>query len=132
MLKTQKQVELKGGLDPRLMTGWFIEQVRGLRIRSLWVSADHPSYEQQSIEAIGKLTRAGFTQRHIFCYVLVGWDGETMHDATARLRRIYLAGAMPFAQPYDKISDKAWRRFAKTWSRPAVTKAVMRECAISG
>jgi hypothetical protein len=130
MLKTQRAIAFKGGLDPRILTDWFVEQVRGLRIHELWLAADHHSYEMYSEKAIKKLSRAGFSRNKIRCYVMIGFE-ETIDEAEERLKRIYYAGALPFAQVYDGIDDKdkAWRRFARAWQRPAATNSMMKYSA---
>ena len=127
MLKTQKAVNFRGGLDPRLLTDWFIDQARGLRVHELWLSADHEGYEAYSIKAITKLARAGFSRNKIRCYVMIGFN-ETIGEAEERLRRIYRAGALPFAQVFDGLDDskKEWRRFARVWQRPAATNTMMK------
>ncbi len=74
------------------------------------------------------LHRAGFTQNHIFCYVLIGDDRA---ENEQRLRTVYESGALPFAQLYqpdDRYIDypKEWKQFARVWSRPAAYKAMMK------
>jgi hypothetical protein len=126
MLKTQSAIDFKGGLDPRLLTDWFIEQVRGLKIHELWLSADHSDYEHVSESAIKRLVSAGFSRNQIRCFVMIGYN-ETMSQAEERLRRIYHAGALPFAQVFDQIHDSTWRKFARKWQRAAITKYINEE-----
>jgi len=48
-----------------------------------------------------------------------------------RLKTIYNAGALPFAQLYQPeekiIYAKEWKDLARIWSRPTIYKAVMRK-----
>lgn len=106
MLRTQTRIVFKGGLDPRLMTDWFVEEAASLghRIKEFYLSADHPDYKRYSLRAIDKLSRAGFSPRKIRCYVMIGYNGESPGQAEERLMRIYRAGAWPFAQVWDKLS----------------------------
>jgi len=66
------------------------------------------------------------------CYVLLKFnENETMSDATERMIQVWDAGALPFAQLYqppDKYIkySKAWRDLARNWSRPAITKSMMK------
>ena len=77
----------------------------------------------------GKLARAGFSREKIKCYALIGDD---MDKNEARLREIYEAGAMPFAQLYRDFSEKKkeysleWNAFARMWQRPAAINAHMK------
>jgi hypothetical protein len=124
MLKHESNIDFKGGLDPRLLTDWFIEQVRGLKIHELWLSADNEQYAVISENAIKRLVSAGFSRNQIRCFVMIGYD-EDMSHAEERLRRVYHAGALPFAQVFDQIHDKEWSRFARKWQRAAITKRIM-------
>jgi hypothetical protein len=124
MLKYESKISFKGGLDPRLLTDWFIGQVRGLKIHELWLSADHSDYEHISEASIKRLVTAGFTRNQIRCFVMIGYD-ESISQAEERLRRIYHAGALPFAQVFDKIKRRDWSRLARQWQRPAITKSIM-------
>ena len=78
--------------------------------------------------AIEKLRKAGFNRNKIYCYALIGDD---MAENEARLRKIYEAGAMPFAslfQPEQRITySKEWKDFQRQWCRPAIIKARMEE-----
>jgi hypothetical protein len=60
---------------------------------------------------------------------LLACDGETILEAEERLEAVWDLGFMPFAQLYqppDKYIEysKEWRKLAKNWSRPAITKAL--------
>jgi len=128
MLKTQKRIQFKGGLQPNLIDNHFAENVRSLNIDELWLACDTDSAIPAFTQAAGKLTKAGFTQEHIHCYVLIG-KALDMHADEARLQAVYKAGAMPFAQLYQPIGDvkieygPVWKRFHRMWSRPAAIVA---------
>jgi hypothetical protein len=129
MLKTQHRIEFKGGLEAAKLTDWDIEQMRGLRIKELWLACDTKNKLEVVNKACEKLTKAGFNQNKIRCYALIG---DNMVENESRLRRIFIAGAMPFAQLYQpaglekKKYNKEWERFQRTWQRPAATKAHMK------
>ena len=127
MLRSQRHIQLSGGLEPRLITGEIAEQIRGLHIRQIFLACD-VKY------AIGALRRAvkrlQMPRDKVRCYVLVAFDGETISDAKERLEQVYNAGTLPFAQLYqppDKYINYSheWRSLARTWSRPAAMKVVM-------
>lgn len=132
MLKTQRAVCFKGGLEPALLDAHFIDAVCGLRIHQLWLACDTAAALPGFRLACGKLARAGFPMHKILCYVLIGDD---MAENEARLRAVYEAGAMPFAQLYRDFSEEKtvyspeWNAFARMWSRPPIIRALMREGA---
>ena len=125
MLRTQRQVSLRGGLDARLLKDEDVENIRSLRLFDLWTAYDSRD-NKKSIETIEKFRRAGIPQSKIRVYVMVGFDGEMMSEATERLVEVYKAGGLPFAQLFDgyKGSDiLEWKRFARRWCLPAIYKS---------
>ena len=129
MLKKQKGIELKGGLESSRITPKIAEALRGLRIKSLWLACDYSGAEKPLQKAADILQRAGFTRNHLFCYVLCG---QNMSEEEKRLRMVFKTGCVPFAQLYRNQKDsikysKEWKQFARAWSRPAIIKAKMKE-----
>lgn len=127
MLQGQKQIEFKGGLEASRITPVIADRLRGLSIKTLWLACDHRSAVKGFKRAVGILQRAGFTQSHICCYVLIGDDRQENEE---RLRTVYESGARPFAQLYQPEIryieySQEWKRFARTWSRPAAYTALM-------
>ena len=126
MLKRQKKIAFKGGLQNNLIDAHFIENAQSLRISELWLACDTDGAVQGLERAAEKLTKAGFNCNKIYCYVLIG---DNMEDNELRLQAVYAAGAMPFAQLYRSNADikikysAEWKRFARMWSRPAATRA---------
>lgn len=131
MLKRQKAIEFKGGLHSRLLTDWDIEQIRGLRIKELWFACDFPD----QLISLGRL----YNKLKIFpsykkrCYVIIGFNKA---EEELRLKQIYKYGFYPFAQLYkdgtDKKYSKDWKQFARTWSRPAAYKSLMKSTTAVG
>jgi len=125
MLRNQKAIEFKGGLEASRITAQIAEDLRGLRIKTLWLACDHPNAIKGFKKAVSILNKSGFTRNHIYCYVLIGND---IKENESRLREVYLSGAMPFAQLYRNETDsikysKEWKQFARLWSRPAIYKS---------
>jgi hypothetical protein len=127
MLKKQHGIEFKGGLEPARVNKQIAEELRGLKIKSLWLACD----TKNQIKALSKATKilqnAGFTQSHLRCYVLIGDD---FTENLNRLIEVYKIGCLPFAQlyqPKEKINySKEWKDFCRTWSRPAAYKAFLK------
>ena len=137
MLRTQRGICFKGGLQTDLIDDHFIDNITSLRISELWLACDTDGALPKFKAAANKLTRAGFSREKIKCYALISHTGDRttrsheacMEKAEARLREIYLAGAMPFAMLYRGFKDtktmyvRDWERFARQWQRPAAIKA---------
>ena len=132
MLKTQRGICFKGGLQNNLIDDHFITAIASLRIAELWLACDTDGGIPGFVAAANKLTKAGFNREKIKCYALIGDD---MEENENRLQEIYKAGAMPFAQLYQPPSDtdafskkeynSTWKKFHRQWSRPA---AIIAHC----
>lgn len=128
MLKKQKAIEFKGGLEKNRITPKIAEDLRSLRIKSLWLACDNHNAIESLKKAIGILQKAGFKRDKLYCYVLIGDNArENIH----RLREVWRIGCKPFAQLFknkdNSISySKSWRRFQRRWARPAIVRARMR------
>ena len=129
MLRSQRGIEFRGGLEADLIDDHFMQNVTSLRIREFWLACDTDAQLPRFKEACRKLTAAGFNRDNIKCYSLIGRD---MEAEEARNREIYYAGAMPFSQLQRDFSRKKteysreWNLFEKIWQRPAYIKAHMR------
>ena len=128
MLRGQKGIAFKGGLQASLIDSHFIDGISSLRIAELWVACDTPSALARTVDGIAKLAKAGFPRRKIYCYVIVGKD---MNEEEDRMSEIYNAGAIPRAQLLRDFSEtkteysREWRAFEKMWQRPPATIAHM-------
>ena len=127
MLKTQKGISFRGGLEPDLIDDHFVNGITSLKIYDLWLACDTDSRLPLFEKGCSKLVKAGFKRDKIRCYVLS--MGQDMEADEARARTIWELGAMPFMQLYQDFGDtklqypKEWKRFARMWQRPALIKA---------
>lgn len=130
MLRSQRGICFRGGLEPDLIDDHFISNIQSLRIAELWLACDTDAALPKFKEACQKLTAAGFNRNQIKCYSLIGHD---MEKEEIRNREIFNAGAMPFSQLERDFTrkkteySKEWRAFERMWQRPAATKAHMKE-----
>lgn len=130
MLSCQRRaVSFSGGLDVSLITNEVADELRGLRIHQVFLAADTEAALSPLAKAIGKLSF--LPRQKLRCYVLIAYGDETIEQAEARLRKVWELGAMPFAQLYRPSSHPVeysheWKTLARTWSRPAAMKALMR------
>lgn len=129
MLKTQKAICFKGGLESDLIDEHFCEGIRDLSIKELWLACDTDARIPYLQKACEKLSKVGFNRNKIHCYVLS--YGKDREKDEARARTVYEAGAMPFVQLYRDFSDTKteysadWNAWARMWQRPAATRAHM-------
>jgi len=124
MLKNQKAIEFKGGLESKRMTAKVANNLRGLRIKSLWLACDHDFSIKPLKKATEILKKAGFNRNHLYCYALIGKE-------ELRLKEIFNIGCMPFAQLYQAPNKTKTeytpfaRSFQRAWCRPALYKSMM-------
>lgn len=139
MLKTQKKICFRGGLEADLIDDEFCDGLNSLyytlgsrkvsRISELWLACDTDNRLPAFKDACEKLQKAGFNREKIHCYVLS--YGKDMDADEERARAVYEAGAMPFMQLYRDFSNQKteysaeWNAFARMWQRPAATRAHM-------
>ena len=129
MLKTQRGIAFRGGLETDLIDDHFISNITSLKIAELWLACDTDAQLPRFKKACKKLTDAGFNRNRIRCYSLIGHD---MEKEEQRNREIFRAGAMPFSQLELDFSrnrteySHEWKAFERTWQRPAIMKAHMR------
>jgi len=129
MLKSQSRaIKFAGGLDVRLLDNWVAEQLRDLRIHEVFLAADTSTALPALAEAVQKLSF--LSRNQLRCYVLCAYGGEDIRDSEQRLKEVWKIGCLPFAQlfqPPDQYIkyNKAWRDFARRWSRPAIIKSMM-------
>ncbi len=129
MLRCQgRAVSFTGGLDSRLVTDNFVDELRTVTVDQLFLACDM----DKAIKPLREATkRIGLSRDKTRCYVLLKHDpAETIDKATARLLAVWEAGAMPFAQlfqPPEKYIKYpwAWRELARKWSRPAIMKTML-------
>lgn len=127
MLKTQKAVVFQGGLEAARIDDWFVEQLRSLRLKELWLAYDHDNADKPLAKAVNKLKRF-FKRDKIRCYVLIGFGEDTIEKAESRLQKAVEIGVFPFAmlyKPKDYSAD--WYRFAREWIRPAIIRTKIAE-----
>lgn len=135
MLSHQTRIEFSGGLDSRFITDEIVEKLRFLKIYQLWLSYDHPDRRKSLIKAVKKLSKY-FNRNQIRCYVLVGFNNDSLEKAEERLRDAWEIGTLPFAMRYRApktnwkdsflFGQREWNLFVRKWTRPAIIKSKMK------
>lgn len=130
MLKTQCGVTFGGGLDAKLLKDDIAERLRSIKIKQIFLASDTEGAIKPLRRAINRLN--GLTKDKIRCYVLIGYNGETIPQAEIRLKNVFEAGCLPYAMLYQdqtehyKSWSKEWTQFSRLWQRPAAIKAIMK------
>jgi len=134
MLRTRTRICFKGGFDARLATAKRISDLAAIQhhVAELFTACDEPEHLPATVAFIQALKAAGYPRWKIRCYMIIGTN---MTEEEQRLREIYRAGSLPFAQLYRGPDDaevypSVWKDFQKTWCRPPATKAHCKELGI--
>lgn len=129
MLKKQKTVCFKGGIDKRLVTLKKADDLRMLSVKELWLACDQKEGIKSLKKAVDILNKVGFTRSHLYCYCLIG---KNLQEEKERLMECLKIGVIPFAQLYRNKEDNIkysyeWKQFQREWSRPAIVRSKLKE-----
>lgn len=126
MLSHQKQgIKFSGGLDIDYLEPWHIELLKKIKVDELWVSCDTEKGLKRLAKARDLFSDFSIEKRR--CYVLIGFDGDTVDKAERRCQAVYddERGFLPMAMFYQpglsyRTVPKEWRYVQWKYSRPAV------------
>ena len=127
MLKRQKKRPLlTGGLEAKILTDHHVQLLWELRPKRMFFAYDTPDDLEPLIIAGEKLRYADFSRNHLHCYVLIGYQKDTLADAEKRLLEAWKAGFMPMAMLWKNKAgdiDRDWQKLQRLWIRPAILTA---------
>lgn len=134
MLKTQnRSPEFTGGLEAKLLTPSTATKLKAVKPKQLFFAYDSPDDFEPLQEAGRILLNAGFTRAShtLRCYVLCGWQNDTIEKARIRMIQTVQCGFTPMAMLYrDQNGEKPggeWPTFQRFWVRPALMHQTMKE-----
>lgn len=137
MLQEQlRRAEFTGGFYPGLMTVDVMTAVRAINPAQIFTAYDTPDDRDLIPPALEACWLAGFKphDRKIRCFVLIGFPQDTIKAAEERLEWILSLGATPMAMLYrdhdGKLPNVEWRKFQRSWARPAAIYATERKPTI--
>lgn len=131
MLRQQSEpIRFSGGLDAELLQPWHVDLLKSIRIKFAWFACDYPG-AMKNLERVADLM-SDFSQEKKRCYVLIGFNNESLRQAERRLESVYRLGFLPFAMLYRAPESNAkawshdWLALQKKWCRPAAFKLHMK------
>ena len=124
MLKRQKQrPEFRGGFEAKILKSWYIELFRDVKPKQIFFAYDTPDDLPPLEHAAHLFRETGYGNRSILrCYVLIGCPSDSFDFATKRLETVKALGFCPMAMLYRDFKGDTtpeWRRFQRSWARPA-------------
>lgn len=118
----RRRPEFSGGLDARLLECWHAESLKEIRTQILYLAYDTPAGRAPAQRAITLLRDAGIKVGVIRCYVLCGYDGDTVEGAEERCVWLLRQGCIPFAMYMQSIAVRVrvrpppeWVAFLQLW-----------------
>lgn len=137
MLSRQKDVQLTGGVEAKLLKPWHLELFQKAKVRQAFFAYDTPD-DLPPLEAASHILRASewWSPRKARCYVLIGYPGDTVKKAEERCMRALRLGFFPFAMFYKDPNGKnektrEWGQFQRSWTRPAAINATARKVGVN-
>lgn len=131
MLKRQKHRPIfSGGIEAKILKPWHIDLFKEVKPERIYFAYDTPDDLPPLLEAVKLFKEGGcYKSRLLFCYVLVGYHGDTFDKAEERLETVKNLGITPFAMLYRDFKGETkeeWRKFQRSWARPAAIWAKSR------
>jgi len=131
MLERQPEpIKLSGGLDSRLLKKWHVDRIKKLRLKYMFFACDYPGAEVELFDVLDLTEDFSIEKRR--CYVMIGFDGESLEQAEKRLRTVYNMGFLPYAMLYRSKQEKArcnewpreWVELQQFWCQPRLYRGV--------
>jgi hypothetical protein len=126
-----------GGLEAKQLKSWHVDLLREVKTDRMYFAYDTPD-DYEPLVAAGKLLTAGGFPRashRVFCYVLIGYEGDTIEKAEKRLWAAWDAGFAPFAMLYKDEAgntNSEWRKFQREWVRPQIVFSKLKKGVADG
>ena len=127
MLSQQKENPVfTGGLEAKRLKLWHAERLKDLKTTRLFFAYDTVDDYEYLVHARDTLNKAQFKISHrVGCYVLVGYDGDSINKAVQRLKSVLDLGFYPMAMLFKNRDrqikqDTGWRFFVRQWARPTI------------
>jgi hypothetical protein len=133
LARQPERAQFTGGLEAARLELWQVDLLALLNPDQIFFAYDEPADYEPLVRAGQMLKEAGFTwtQRALRCYVLCGFDGDTMDAASRRMQQTVDAGFWPAAMLFrgmrGEFAGRHWERFQRAWQRPALLHVRLRD-----
>lgn len=116
MLERQpKRARFTGGLEAGRLVRmpWFVDRLIGIRFDVAYIAYDRPA-QKGAVERAAKmiLEAGGWSvargRKKVSCYVLCGYEDDTIEAAEARLQWVISIGITPFPMWYRSPDRRKW------------------------
>jgi len=139
MLASQSQrPKFTGGFEAKRLKPWIVDYLIALKPKSVFFAYDEPSDYEPLVYASRLLGEAGILPdpgRAYWCYVLIGYRGDTFTAAEKRLNDVLKLRFMPMAMLFDKekhrVCRDGWISFQRTWANHIIVGCKMTESLLS-
>lgn len=127
LAKQKERAMFTGGLEAKRVQPWFAKALKEIRTRSAFLAYDRPS-DRIPIKDAAKLLVPCFWKRRIGCYVLCGYMGDSIEDATERCQYVQNLDMRAFPMYYRPAQKhlppaKDWKKFLRSYNRGIPVKS---------
>lgn len=134
LARQPRPARFTGGLEAARLGPWFAARLAGLRFENLYLAYDRPSEWRAVEQAVGIIRSTckwpdGTCRKKLGCYVLVGFDGDTIAAAERRVQQVAALSVAPFPMYFQPPSDT--RRPTPPEWRDLVTRAIKSPQAVA-
>ena len=128
MLSIQtKRPRFTGGLEAARMKPWIAEWLKKLKPMSAFFAYDEPSDYEPLLMASRILSDYNIlpdTARAYWCYVLIGYKGDSFEAAEKRLNQVLDLKILPMAMLFNKKEHRekkdGWIAFQREWANHSI------------
>lgn len=128
LARQQERPRFTGGLEAARLQDWHVQALSELKPKITYFAFDTEGDREPLVTAAQKLSAAGLlTSSHtVRCYVLCGWEADSISAADARCRFVASLRMLPMAMLLDNRDNHEWRRWRRTWANPYIAGAQMK------
>lgn len=121
-----------GGLEALRFTEWHANWLAKLKPAVAFFAYDTPDDYEPLVNAAKMLSDTGLLSgsHSMRCYVLIGYNGDTIEKAEKRLMDTLNLGYMPMSMLFDN-GDREWKRFHREWARPTIVGSKMKPSGVA-
>jgi len=110
----KKRAEFAGGLEADRVEPWFVKRAVEIRFKRAYLAYDRPAERLAVADALRLFHEAGVRHDQLSCFVLVGYEGDSVEDASKRCQFVKDCGGVPFPM-YFRPEGKRKRIESQEW-----------------